>query len=93
MRLSLMQNYTRTFRIILLSRCIDRTRYCTVYAVIVGCTRILRVTHYYRWSLRGSGPAPEMNEVIHDMHMALFRVRYGFISAQISEIFHEPLGE
>ena len=29
----------------------------------------------------------------HDMHMALFRVRDGFISAQVSEIFHEPLGE
>ena len=28
-----------------------------------------------------------------DMHMALFRVRDGFISAQVSEIFHEPLGE
>ena len=27
-----------------------------------------------------------------DMHMALFRVRDGFISAQVSEIFHEPLG-
>ena len=27
------------------------------------------------------------------MHMTLFRVRDGFISAQISEIFHEPLGE
>ena len=27
------------------------------------------------------------------MHMALFRVRDGFISAQVSEIFHEPLGE
>ena len=26
-----------------------------------------------------------------DMHMALFRVRDGFISAQVSEIFHEPL--
>ena len=25
------------------------------------------------------------------MHMALFRVRDGFISAQVSEIFHEPL--
>ena len=25
--------------------------------------------------------------------MALFRVRDGFISAQVSEIFHEPLGE
>ena len=28
-----------------------------------------------------------------DMHMALFRVRDGCISAQVSEIFHEPLGE
>ena len=28
-----------------------------------------------------------------DMHMALFRVRDGSISAQVSEIFHEPLGE
>ena len=28
-----------------------------------------------------------------DMLMALFRVRDGFISAQVSEIFHEPLGE
>ena len=28
-----------------------------------------------------------------DMHMTLFRVRDGFISAQVSEIFHEPLGE
>ena len=27
------------------------------------------------------------------MHMALFRVRDGYISAQVSEIFHEPLGE
>ena len=27
------------------------------------------------------------------MHMALFRVRDGFISAQVSEIFHKPLGE
>ena len=27
------------------------------------------------------------------MHMALFRVRDGFISAQVSEIFHQPLGE
>ena len=27
-----------------------------------------------------------------DTHMALFRVRDGFISAQVSEIFHEPLG-
>ena len=26
-----------------------------------------------------------------DMHMALFRVSDGFISAQVSEIFHEPL--
>ena len=25
------------------------------------------------------------------MHMALFRVRDGFISAQVSEIFHEAL--
>ena len=25
------------------------------------------------------------------MHMALFRVGDGFISAQVSEIFHEPL--
>ena len=29
----------------------------------------------------------------HDMHMVLFRVRDGFISAQVSKIFHEPLGE
>ena len=28
-----------------------------------------------------------------DMHMTLFRVRDGFNSAQVSEIFHEPLGE
>ena len=33
------------------------------------------------------------NHFKHDMHMALFRVRDGFVSAQVSEIFHEPLGE
>ena len=27
------------------------------------------------------------------MHMALFRVRDGFISAKVSEIFYEPLGD
>ena len=32
-------------------------------------------------------------EVREDMHMALFRVRDGFSSAQVSEIFHETLGE
>ena len=31
--------------------------------------------------------------VLEDMHMTLFRVRDGFISAQVSEIFHESLGE
>ena len=28
-----------------------------------------------------------------DIHMALFRVRDGFISTQVSETFHKPLGE
>ena len=42
--------------------------------------------------VKKSGPNMDI-QLTDDMHMTLFRVRDGFISAQVSEIFHEPLGE
>ena len=46
-------------------------------------TRTIPVYEVHVWSVL----------CINNMHMALFRVRDGFISAQVSEIFQEPLGE
>ena len=49
--------------------------------------------HFILWNIHwGARHITRLQTTSYYMHMALFRVRDGLISAQVSKIFHKPLG-